>query len=247
VLAFALVAVVALVLTSNTINDSKSDLASLQAREAAAQQAAASLAPYNDFATLSSNRNQTVSDLARSRFDWERVLQELALVIPSDVTLETLNATAAGDAASTGGTSTAISGPSLQIGGCADGQEGVAQMLAALRDIDGVTRVGMQSSELADAAAGPSSGPADSATACTAKGVASFQVTVAFDAVPVAASATTDPGAVAATDTTTTPTDSTSTEGADAQTQNEQAAATNSAETQSRKAKNAANAVGAGG
>ncbi len=249
VLAAALVAVVALVLTSNSINEDKSELASLEARQAAAQQAAASLAPYDEFATLSQSRNQTVAELARSRFDWERVLQELALVIPSDVTLESVTATATAASATTTPTEGGITGPSLEISGCADGQEGTARFLASLRDIDGVTRVGMQSSTLADAESGPDA--AAGGSGCESKGAANFQITVAFDAVPTTAPAT-DTGVVPAT-TETTPapaTDSTAapaaTDGGVAATEGEQQDAVDSADNQTRKAGNAAGAVGAG-
>ncbi len=254
VLAAALLAVVTLVLTGNDINESKSELASLEARKAAADQTAAGLAPYNDFAALTTTRNQTVSDLARSRFDWERVLQELALVIPPDVTLETLSATAAANTAAAGGAAAGtgeISGPSLQISGCADGQEGVARMLAALRDIDGVTRVGMQSSALGGEQAAPVNGSAGAPTACGGESVANFQVTIAFDSVPVAAP-TTDPSAVPATGTTPAPaaptTDATAATADDgvAETEAEQNATVDSANTQTRRARNAAGATGAG-
>ena len=215
VLALALVAVVALVLTSNKINDNKSQLASLEVRKAAAEQAALGLAPYNDFATLATSRSQTVSQLAQSRFDWERVLRELALVIPEDVTLDSLTAAAAaaGDPAATGAetSGSAITGPSLQIGGCAEGQEGVARLLAALRDIDGVTRVGMQSSTLSETGeGGPDGATSDSATessgsGCERSGAATFAITVAFDAVPAAPATTPDATATPAATTTPTP------------------------------------------
>ena len=54
---------------------------------------AAELAPYGEFASLEQARAETVSSLAQSRFDWERVLNELALVMPERVTLETLTGT----------------------------------------------------------------------------------------------------------------------------------------------------------
>jgi Tfp pilus assembly protein PilN len=260
VLAAALVAVVALVLTANDINDSKTQLASLQARQAAAQEAAAKLAPYNDFASLTTSRNATVTSLAQSRFDWERVLHELALVIPPDVTLVNLSAAATGaSAASTSTTgSSPVSGPSLQLSGCAKGQEGVASLLAALRDIDGVTRVGMQSSQLSDAEAGQASAGTTGTGGCdTSSKAANFQITVAFDAVTVAApTGATGAAGVPAAGTTTTPAPTTTTPAAGtapasdtsgvAQTQNEQATANASADNQTRKARNAAGAVGAG-
>lgn len=243
VLAFALIAVVAVVLTSNKITDNESELASLQARQVAAQQAAQGLAPYDEFAALTTSRSVTVTQLARSRFDWERVLRELALVIPDDVTLTSVAATATPNTGDAGvGADGSITGPTLEITGCAEGQEGTASLLAALRDIDGVTRVGMQSSALSEAQSGngvTSTGPT---TGCDAKGAASFQITVAFDAVPAPAAPSTD-GSTAApvadtaaappvTDTSAAPTD----DGGVAQTEGEQQAATASADEQTRRA-----------
>lgn len=258
VLAAALVAVVALVLTSNDINANKTKLASLQARQAAAQEAAAKLAPYNDFASLTTSRNATVTSLAQSRFDWQRVLQELALVIPPDVTLVNLSAAATGTTAASTSTTggSPVSGPSLQLNGCAKGQEGVALLLAALRDIDGVTRVGMQSSRLSDEESGQA-GTAATGGCDTSSKAANFQITVAFDAVTVpAATGTTGATGVPATGTTTTPAPTTTTPAAGtaptadtsgaAQAQNEQATANASADNQTRKARNAAGALGAG-
>jgi Tfp pilus assembly protein PilN len=260
VLAAALIAVVALVLTTNGINESKTQLASLQVRLVAAQEAAAKLAPYNDFASLTQSRNATVTSLAQSRFDWDRVLQELALVIPPDVTLVNLSAAATGaSAASTSTTGAApVSGPSLQLSGCAKGQEGVAELLAALRDIDGVTRVGMQSSQLSDEESGQASAGTAATGGCdTSSKAANFQITVAFDAVTVAApTGTTGATGVPVAGATTTPAPATTTPAAGttptadnsgvAQTQTEQATANASADNQTRKAGNAADALGGG-
>ena len=202
-LGLALVGVVLMVLAGNDISENESELAALEAQKVQADVAAANLADYEQFATLEHARSETVSSLAQSRFDWARVLNELALVIPRRVTLDNLTATATagvtvgGEGTAAAPTSGASAGPSLQIGGCAKGQEGTARFLAALRDIDGVTRVGMQSSELgaldageaaaASAAAGDSAAGAGAPSAdCQTKPqVARFQVTVAFDAVPV--------------------------------------------------------------
>ena len=85
VMAVALIAVTASVLTSNQISDKEAELASLEEQERAAAARAQALAPYAEFAALASAREQTVRSLAKSRFDWERVLNELALVMPQDV------------------------------------------------------------------------------------------------------------------------------------------------------------------
>ena len=49
-------------------------------------------------------------------------------------------------------------GPALELSGCATGQDAVAGFVTALKDIDGVTRVGVESSELASEKEGAGSG-----------------------------------------------------------------------------------------
>ncbi len=219
VLAVALVAVTVTVLTGNQISDRRADKANLEAQVAEAQAEAERLSSFADFASLQEAREQTVSSLAQSRFDWERVLRELAIVIPNDVWLTNLSASVSADAAdSTSSTSTSssssssvsaegITGPSLEIQGCAEGHEAVARFLASLHDIDGVTRVTVLSSDRANAATA-STGSQTTATGsqgCSARGfVAQFDVIAAFDAVQPAAAL--DPSAIAPASGTTTTT-----------------------------------------
>ena len=266
VLVVALLGVVLVIMTGNQITDSKAELASLQARQAQADLAASKLAPYQDFATLSAARSETVSSLAQTRFDWERVLNELALVIPHRVTLDSLTGSAGAGGADTGASTSSadpsITGPSLQLAGCAEGQNGVARFLAALRDIDGVTRVGMQSSQLgeqsdaATGAAAPAPGGDATASSCQTKpSIARFEITVAFDAVPVPESATVPPTGTPTPATTTSPTPATTTsttpatttdDSGVAATQSEQQAAKDSADQQVSDANSGAAAVGVG-
>jgi hypothetical protein len=83
----------------------------------------------------------------------------------------------------------AIAGPALELVGCAVSQYGVADFVTVLKDIDGVTRVGVQSSELpsANGGAGASSGGEESGSSdCrTHTNIAKFEIVVAFDAAPV--------------------------------------------------------------
>ncbi len=82
-LAVALVAVTAIVVTtSNKISDQQAEKASLEAQLAQAEAEAEAVELVRRFASVQSAREQTVSTLAQSRFDWERVLRELAIVIP---------------------------------------------------------------------------------------------------------------------------------------------------------------------
>lgn len=260
VLAIALIGVVLVIFTGNQITDSKAELAGLQARQAQADLNSAKLAPYQDFATLEAARSETVSDLAQSRFDWDRVLNELALVIPANVTLENLTGSAAagtaisGEGSSTTAPDPSITGPSLQISGCAQGQTGVARLLAALKDIDGVTRVGMASSTLNDDAATASDEGSVADSCATDPSLAKFQITVAFDAVPAPAvpsgSSTATPAAATTTATTTTSTTTTPTTTTDesgvAAAEAEQQSSVDSANEQVADAKDGATAVGVG-
>ena len=191
VFAVGLIAVVALVLTQNSVTESENEIAELEvARDEAAQRAEA-LAPYAEFASLQAQRETTISSLAQSRFDWERVLRELALVIPGEVSLANLEASSAPEEA---GDPAAGSGPSLTMIGCAPDHTAVATFVAALEDIDGVTRVALDNSIAAESEApGANAG----GEICDPKATV-FTVRAVFDGVaPLAALA--DPAAPPAT------------------------------------------------
>jgi Tfp pilus assembly protein PilN len=201
ILVAALVAVLAgvtmLVLTGNQVSESESEVASLEVEDARERARAERLAAYTQFRDLSEQRVATVASLANSRFDWERVMRELSLILPDDAWLVGLSATAAPGVAIDGGGEGASAlrasapGPALELSGCATGQEAVASFVTALKDIDGVTRVGVQSSELPEKDDGDNGGGGDSGDSgdeCrTREFIAKFEVVVAFDAAPVSA------------------------------------------------------------
>jgi Tfp pilus assembly protein PilN len=187
-LVLVLAGVVALVLTGNQISESKDELATLKHEDAAAKAKAARLASYSQFQSLSQARLQTVSSLADSRFDWERVLRELALILPGDVHLTQLSASSGGEGSGGEGSGSEASfggivGPAMTMAGCAQGQDGVAAFVTALKGIDGVTRVGLQSSQVGGAEGGGAAGGQCPGT----PGTATFSLVVAFDAAPVPA------------------------------------------------------------
>ena len=203
-LTLLLVGVIALVLVGNQVSERETDLATLRGEDAATAAKAAKLASYTEFRGLSEARVETVQSLADSRFDWERVMRELALILPSDVWLVNLTATAtpgadvgggSGGGGSGGDLRGQIAGPALELSGCAAGQTSVAGFVTALEDIDGVTRVGVQSSQLPDkeSGAGSSSGGGGGSGGgddCrTREFIAKFEIVVAFDAAPVPADA----------------------------------------------------------
>ncbi len=179
-----LAGVAALVLTGNQISERKDEVATLKREDAAAAAQASRLASYTQFQQLSEQRVATVQSLADSRFDWERVLRELSLVLPSDVSLTELSANGAGGegAEASGGADSglAVSGPSLSLVGCAAGYAGVAGFVTALKDIDGVTRVGVQSSSETG-----ESGGSGEASCGGGSATIEFTLVVAFDAAPI--------------------------------------------------------------
>jgi Tfp pilus assembly protein PilN len=195
-----LVGVAVLVMTGNQISERKHEIVTLKQEDTVAEERAEKLVAYVQLAELRQQRIETISSLADSRFDWERVMRELSKILPPDVWLTNLNASASPEASSGGGESSggesasgmrgAIAGPALEIGGCAKGQEGVAGFVTALKEIDGVTRVGVQSSTLPSEGSGTESGGGSEgggggASCQTRSFIAQFQMVVAFDAAPV--------------------------------------------------------------
>jgi Tfp pilus assembly protein PilN len=215
-----LVGVALLVVTGNQISEKKSEIVTLKREDKLAQKKAERLASYVQLAQLRQQRTETVDSLADSRFDWERVMRELSKILPSDVWLTRLSASASPEASSSssssegsgGGLRSSIPGPAIEMTGCADNQDGVAGFVAAVKEIDGVTRVGFESSALAGEESSSESGEGSEGGSggsdCRTRNfIAQFQLVIAFDAAPVPAAAeatateTTEPAA-AATETT---------------------------------------------
>jgi Tfp pilus assembly protein PilN len=227
ILVGALVAVLAgvalLVMTGNQISEREDEVAQLRREDAAAVREAKRLAAYTQFQTMHEQRVATITSLADSRFDWERVMRELSLVLPHDVWLTELSASASPAAASSGGGGgelrASINGPALQLEGCAAGQESVAGFVTVLKDIDGVTRVGVESSELPAEEEGSGStegsGAEEGGGDCQTRSfIAKFSIVVAFDAAPAPVTAEVEGEAVpSATETAETTNESESSEG----------------------------------
>ena len=207
-LAVLLLLVVAVALTSKQISDKKSEKANLQRELAQEQARAQSVASFTSFANVEQNRANTLAGLAQSRFDWSRVLHELSLVLPDGVSINTLTGTVSPDVQlDTQGQvdlRSSISGPALEVIGCAKDQPTVAAFVASLEDIDGVTRVGLESSEKAQSSSSggstsstpTSSSSSDDNSDCgTAPLLYKYSLVVAFDSVTTPAAATAPPAA----------------------------------------------------
>lgn len=205
-LVLALIGAILLGLTSKQVSDRETEVANLEAELQEVTARAQSLAAFRQFRDLHEARLATVSSLAQSRFDWERVLNELALVIPTDVWLIELTGTVSPAVQIDGGAEIqvrdTVQGPALELIGCATGQDAVAGFVADLEDIDGVTRVGVSSSELPDeetaaeasgAAVATDSAEDDNQECRTRNFISRFEIVAAFDEVPTPPTATVAP------------------------------------------------------
>lgn len=186
-LAVVLVMAVAYVLTANQVNSRKSEIAQAEQETAEAQARAARLAPYQNFAQIKAARVESVKQLAGQRFDWERMMREVALVLPADTSLTDLHASTvpeedAGRGASAASTVTTL-GPSLNLKGCAKRQPDVATLMVRLRRLYRATDVQLTESSRQGSVAGgvaPSSGTVSDG--CSDRHFA-FDVTVGFEQV----------------------------------------------------------------
>jgi Tfp pilus assembly protein PilN len=192
-LAALLAGVTLVVATNNEISSSKTEIAQLESENRTAEARAAQLSAYTTFQAVHDQRVGTVTQLADSRFDWERVVRELSLILPADVWLTNLTGTANPEVSVNNSAGIAlrdsVPGPALEIVGCATGQEAVAGFISDLKDIDGVTRVAVESSMLGEAEeAGSGAGgetEGSSVTDCQTRDfIAEFQIVAAFDAAP---------------------------------------------------------------
>ncbi len=169
-----------------SVSDKRVELARVEAQASAAEARAGSLAAFTAFSGLRTTRTQTIFSLASSRFDWSHALEELARVVPSDVSLTTLNASVApgSGGGGGGGGASGLRGslplPAIEMDGCTSSQVSVARMLKRMRLIDGVTRVALQSSVKPDAAGGAGAAPGGGCAASTEKEPA-FALVVFFD------------------------------------------------------------------
>jgi Tfp pilus assembly protein PilN len=179
-LAVLLAMAVFYVLTSNSITEkeSQAEEARIEAEQLEAQ--AANKESFTDFAEIARTRAASVASVASTRFDWERLMRELARVLPEGSWLTSASASASGDPdAAANPTDPAATtpvvggGPSANLVGCAPKHSDVARMMVRLRQLHRVADVTLTQSSQDDSAA-PSTG-IDSCGADT-----SFDLTVTF-------------------------------------------------------------------
>jgi Tfp pilus assembly protein PilN len=186
------IAVAAWVLAGNSVKTKQDELARKSAEVTTVEAKAQALRPYREFASLSQSRTATVASLAKSRFDWDRALRDVARVLPRNVWLTALTGTVApgvqldGGSASgdTGPLRSAIPAPAIEMVGCTTSQSNVARVVTRLRLVRGATRVSLGSSQKSDGAGGGGAGGGDCRNGN--KRFPQFSVVVFFNAPPAA-------------------------------------------------------------
>jgi Tfp pilus assembly protein PilN len=180
------------------VSNRHAEAAALTDQAAQYQAQATQLASYTSFVALREQRLEAISQLVGSRFDWAGAMGELSRVLPSNVSLNSIQGTVGsttGSATTSKAPSTSTSAtaatpvssatppgtvPNFTLTGCAASQSVVAQTLVRLRLVSGVSNVTLQSSTKS------SSGGSGSGS-CPA-GAPLFSATVSFNALPAAPS-----------------------------------------------------------
>jgi Tfp pilus assembly protein PilN len=182
-LGFCVVALVAYVLTTNTIKDRQAELDQVTAQAVAVTQRASQLKPFADFQAQASQRVATVRDLAAARFDWEQALRDISRAVPADVTLNDLSGSVSSEAGGGSSVRSAIASPAVEIKGCTSSQRGVATLLSRLRTVDGVTRVSLSKSERPEqsSAGAMTSSGTGSPTGCGKNRPPAFEIVMFFE------------------------------------------------------------------
>jgi type IV pilus assembly protein PilM len=191
--ALVAIAVVYMVMLSNQVSTGKERLAQISGELAQAEQQAAALKPYADFAQATMDRRNAVTKIAQARFDWDSSLGELARVAPGDVWLTSAKGTLTPSTAVEGGGSgassirSALPGPALELSGCGKRERDVPKYMDRLYSMTGVQEVGFDRTERADAASG--SGGGASSGCSTVKGASLFSLVTYFEQTPELAAA----------------------------------------------------------
>ena len=117
-LAVVLVMAVAYVLTANKVNENETKAAQAKQEADALEAQAAALGSFTNFAAIKEQRLVSVVTTAQSRFDWERLMREVSMIMPEGSWLVTTQASVLGDP-----DAAAAAAGSTAGGGCQPGRD----------------------------------------------------------------------------------------------------------------------------
>jgi Tfp pilus assembly protein PilN len=186
-LATLLVMVAAYVVTTNRVTENQNDAAAAKAEADRLEAEAAKRASFTNFADIKQARLTSVAAVAGGRFDWERLMRELSLVMPTGSWLQSSDSSVTGDVtgSETGTTAPAeatVSQPKANLVGCTPHQPDVARMMVRMRQMYRVTDVELNQSAT-------EVGVEEEATADSCGRYYQFDLTLTFSEAPAASEA----------------------------------------------------------
>jgi len=133
------------------VNDKQAELDGLTAQVAAEQQKAAALAPYAAIQTTRTSMTQTAQGIYDSRVPWSTILQEVSLVIPENVRLQSLSGTVPatmlpGSAVPPAAAGAAAATPDITFAGTTYTHKDVAEFMTRLGLIPQLSNIQLASS-----------------------------------------------------------------------------------------------------
>ena len=177
VLAALVVMATGYALTTNQVNSRKTQEAKASQEAQRLEAQAATLQNFGNFVQIKETRLASVRQLAGGRFDWERFMRELSLVLPAGSWIKEVNASAAGSAEAGAPASGQPTGqPSAKLTGCTPRQPETAKLMVRLRRLHRVDDVALTES------AQESAGGAATLGNCGKR--YGFDITVSFVAAP---------------------------------------------------------------
>jgi Tfp pilus assembly protein PilN len=182
-------------MTSNQLGSRQAELDRAKQETQQAKQRSGALAGYANFAQIKETRIQSVKQVSSQRFDWERMMREVALVLPSEIWLLDMSASLAGDTETAGTSSAGEPGapvnPAVGVTGCAREQNDVAVLMVRLRKLYRATDVQLEESAEQGVSEGgggegtaPAGGSGGGADSCPPKRF-KFDVSVSFAPEPL--------------------------------------------------------------
>jgi Tfp pilus assembly protein PilN len=152
VLAVLVAMAAAYVLSANQVTEREDKAAAAKAEADRLEAEAAAQTNYSDFAEIAQTRLGSVTGVAETRFDWERLMREVSRVMPEGSWLQATDASVFGDP--TAGASAAVAGtpaatpvgPYASFVGCTPDQSDVARIMVRLRNMHRVEDVKLKES-----------------------------------------------------------------------------------------------------
>jgi Tfp pilus assembly protein PilN len=190
-------AIVYMVMVSNQISSGKERLVAISGELAQSEAEAAKLKPYATFAQATIERRDAVTKVAKARFDWDKMLIQLARVAPGDVWLTSAKGTVSsassveGSGGGGGAGRGAYPGPALELAGCGKRERDVPKYMDRLYTITGVNEVAFERTERGKG--GDAQGPCGGSASAS-----SFALSAFFDQSPELAAMVAAAGAPAA-------------------------------------------------